>query len=333
MNLYRAELHRILRRRITLVFGILTAAGALLLAGIVWSASSQSMTEAEREIARQEVAAEYPDYAACLEDEDYLYEVQGWPEYDAALREMPHEQACDEFVAPWEAWDELGYSTYTFRFESEGVWFLVGSSIVVGLLTMFLAASSIGAEWSSGGIANLLLWHPHRIKVWGAKLGAAVSVTAIMVLAAMVLEFLLLYPAAAVRGEIGTLDAAWWSDTLGMLARTLALVIGMSVFGASMAMLGRHTAIAGGVIVGYLIFGEMIVQYSTYAANVAFPERFSLYTWAGAWLNGEIELYDWSGRAAAETMTITSADSSLLLGGIVVLFTALATWAFVKRDT
>lgn len=334
MNLYRTELRRILRRRLALVFGILIAAGTLLLAGIVWFASSQGVTEAELETARQEVAAEHPEYAECLRNEEFFVQEWGWDENDPMLQGEPHEELCDEFVAPWEAQEQLGNNIYTFDFEAEGVWFMVGLSIVVGLVTMFLAASSIGAEWNSGGMANLLLWHPNRMKVWGVKLGAAVTVAAAVIVAVVVLEFLLLYLAAAVRGEVGTLDADWWTDSLGILVRTLVLVVGMAVFGASLAMLGRHTAIAGGVIAGYLIIGELIVRYLTLAANVSYPDRFSLYTWAGAWISGEMELYDWSGRAAeTETMIITATDSALLLGGVIAVFAALATWAFAKRDT
>ncbi|WP_199036894.1 ABC transporter permease subunit [Glycomyces salinus] len=334
MKLYRTELRRILRRRLALVFGILIAAGTLLLAGIVWFASSSGPTEAEIETARPEIAAEHPEYAECLRNEEFFEQEWGWDENDPMLQDQTHEELCDEFIAPWEAQEQLGNNVYTFDFEAEGVWFLVGLSIVVGLVTMFLAASSIGAEWNSGSMANLLLWHPNRLKVWGVKLGAAVTVTAAVIVAVVVLEFLLLYPAAAVRGEVGTLDADWWSDTLGILVRTLVLVAGMAVFGASLAMLGRHTAIAGGLIAGYLIVGELIVWYLTTAANISYPDRFSLYTWVGAWITGKTELYDLSGQAAeTETMIITSTDSALLLGGIIAVFAALATWAFAKRDT
>lgn len=333
MNLYRTELRRILRRRLTLIFGILTAGGVLLLAGIVWATSSPGPTEAELEAVRQEVAAEYPEYAQCLEDEDFFQDQWGWPENDPALEDMTQQEACDMYVASWEIDERIGFS-YTFVFETEGVWFLVGLSVVIGLMAMFLAASSIGAEWNSGGMANLLVWHPNRLKVWGVKLAATLTVTAAVVLAAMILEFLLLYPAAAARGELGTLDASWWSDSLGSLVRTLVLMLGMTVFGASLAMLGRHTAIAGGVIAGYLLIGDLLVRYLTLAASIQFPERYSLYTWAGAWISGEVELYDWSGQAPeAETMVITATDSALLLGGVIAVFAALATWAFAKRDT
>lgn len=335
MKLYRTEVRRILRRRLTIIFGILAAGGVLLLAGIVWATSSPGPTEAELEAAREEVAAQFPDYAQCLEDEDFFQDQWGWSADDPDLESVTHQEACDQYVASWEIQQQLG-NPYTFTFETEGVWFVIGLSIVIGLMTMFLAASSIGAEWGSGSMANLLLWHPNRLKVWGAKVAAALTVTAAVVAAAMVVEFLLLYPAAAARGDLGTLDADWWSDSLGSLSRTLVLALGMSLFGASLAMLGRHTAIAGGIIAGYLIVGEMIVRYLTLAANIQFPERFSLYTWVGAWISGEVEIYNWSSDptpSAPESMVITATDSALLLGGIIAVFAALATWAFAKRDT
>jgi ABC-2 type transport system permease protein len=170
--------------------------------------------------------------------------------------------------------------------------------------------------------------------VWGAKLGAASAVCAAAVIAVLLLAFGLLYMTAAARGEIGDLNSAWWDENLPKFARAGLLSIAMTVLGASLAMLGRHTAISGGIIAGYLIVGNMLVQFAGMAMQMPFSERLSLYTWVEAWIDGRIELQHWSdfNSEYPDIMVITSTEAGLLLGGIVLGFAALATWAFQRRD-
>jgi hypothetical protein len=184
-------------------------------------------------------------------------------------------------------------------------------------------------------MSNLMVWHPNRMQLWGAKLGAALAVCAAAVIALTVLGFGLLMLTAAVRGDVGDLDGPWWEETLEYLLRTGILALGMTTLGASLAMLGRHTAIAGGVIAGYLIVGDLLVRMTTLALPVPYPERLSLYTWVGAWISGRIELYDWENSGMdmnPDVMVITWGDAGLMLGAIVLLFGALATWSFQRRD-
>lgn len=338
MRLFKAELRRLFRRRLTLAFGIVAAAGVLLLSGAMWFVSSPGVTAAELAEAQAEADAlnqENPDFHECLADEEFF---ENNPDYgyvseEPYYQDMTHEETCALSTGAWQAEDLI--NTYSFDFAEEGRQMLFGVTIVGGLLMMMLASSAIGAEWSSGSMSNLLLWHPNRLKVWGAKLGAAVALGAAAVVALVVLAFGLLYLTSAVRGEPGDLDAAWWGETLPQLARTAVLTLGMTALGASLAMLGRHTAIAGGVIAGYLIVGDLLVQLISGWLPMAFPERLSLYTWIGAWITGRIELYHWEDSAYAMTpdvMVITASEAGMLLGGIVLGFALLATWAFKKRD-
>nr|WP_255672421.1 ABC transporter permease subunit [Glycomyces amatae] len=336
--MFKAELRRLARRRLSLVFGILAVAGVVGLTAIMWATSSQGPDEgqlAEAQAQADQWNEDNPDYGDCLEDEGFFEENANyaWAVEDSAYADMSHEERCEFYVGGMTAEDFI--YTYTFSFENEGSYMLIGVAIVAGLIMMMLASSAIGAEWSSGGMSNLMVWHPHRMKVWGAKLGAALAVCAAAVAGVVVLAFGLLYLTAAVRGEVGDLDGVWWEATLERLGRTGLLTLGMTALGASLAMLGRHTAIAGGVIAGYLIIGDMLVQITSMSLPVDYPERFSLYTWVMAWISGKIELYNWNSSGMEMTpdvMVITATDAGLLLGGIVVLFGALATWAFQRRD-
>lgn len=336
MNLFKAELRRLARRRLSLIFGVLAVAGVVALAAIMWAISSTGPDEAQLAEARAQAEQwneENPDYGDCLADEGFFEgdEYYEWAVEDPAYADMSHEERCEYYVGGTTAEDFI--YTYTFSFADEGSFMLIGVVIVTGLIMMMLASSAIGAEWSSGGMSNLMVWHPHRMKVWGAKLGAALAVCAAAVAGVAVLAFGLLYLTAAVRGEVGDLDGVWWEATLERLGRTGLLALGMTALGASLAMLGRHTAIAGGVIAGYLIIGDMLVQITSMSLPVDYPERFSLYTWVMAWISGRVELHDWNGMdMTPDVMVITATDAGLLLGGIVLLFGALATWAFQRRD-
>lgn len=336
MNLFKAELRRLARRRLSLVFGIIAVAGVLLLAGVFWFTSSKGPTEAELADAQAEadrMNEENYELQECLDDEAYFdstdYE---WMEGDQYYQDMTHEEACSDFFYMVKA-DDLIY-TYTFVFTEQSPMLFIGVAVVAGLIMMMLASSAVGAEWSSGGMANLLLWHPNRLKVWGAKLGAASAVCAGAVLALLLLAFGLLYVVAAARGEVGDLNAKWWDENLVKLVRAGVLSLAMTVLGASLAMLGRHTAISGGIIAGYLIVGNLLVQFAGMAMRIPFPERLSLYTWVTAWIEGRVELEYWSDFEATrpDIMVITSSEAGMLLGGIVLVFAALATWAFQRRD-
>jgi hypothetical protein len=336
VNLFKAELRRVARRRLSLIFGILAVAGLLVLSLVFWFTSSKGPTASDLAAAQAEADVlneDVPEFQECVEDESYFEQPEHeWVATDPMFEGMTHEEICSDVTGGWTAEDLIW--TYTFDFSEESPLILAGVAIVVGLIMMMLASSAIGAEWASGGMANLLLWHPNRMKVWGAKLGAAGVVCTAAVIALLLLAFGLLYLTAAVRGEVGDLDAAWWDENLPKLVRAGVLSVGMTVLGASLAMLGRHTAISGGIIAGYLIIGDMLVQIAGMALEMMFPERLSLYTWVSAWIEGRIELQDWSTDYAMdpEIMVITASEAGLLLGGIVLGFAVLATWAFQRRD-
>ncbi|MEU5870216.1 ABC transporter permease subunit [Glycomyces sp. NPDC047369] len=338
MNLFKAELRRIARRRLTLVFGILLLAGVVGLAVVLASISTKGPDEAalaEAQAQADEMNEQNPDYLDCVEDESYFEdnEMYGWVETDPEYEGMSHKEACEHAVGGW--WAEDFLWTYTFTFADEAPSLLIGVVVVAGLIMMLLASSAIGAEWSSGGMSNLMVWHPNRMRLWGTKLVAALAVCAAGVIALAVLTFGLLFLAAALRGEVGTLNGVWWQDTLEPLLRTGVLALGMTALGASLAMLGRHTAIAGGVIAGYLIVGDLLVRMLSMSLPMSYPDRLSLYTWVIAWITGRLELYDWNNTGMdmnPDIMVITWTDAGVLLGGIVLLFGALATWSFQRRD-
>lgn len=333
MNLFKTELHRLLRRRLTLLFGVVAAGGLVLLSVVLWFNSESEVSPGEQAYAEEQVAVYQAELDRCEADEDYFAKEWGF-DVDEDYPELSHEEVCGEMLS-WGTQPSDHYTVYIFDFSAEGVWMLVGIAIVGGLTTMLLAASAIGAEWSSGNMANLLVWHPGRLRVWGAKLAASLALAAAALVAMLLLGFGLLYLVAATSGQVGELDGRWWEESLAILGRTVVMGLGMTVLGAALAMLGRHTAIAGGVIAGYLVIGDLLVRLAGFAFNVKYPDLFSLYTWVGAWISGEVTLFANVMSANGEfedQMVLTATDAGILLGVIVALIAGLATWAFAKRD-
>jgi ABC-2 type transport system permease protein len=122
------------------------------------------------------------------------------------------------------------------------------------------AIGVIGAEWSAGTLAALLLWEPRRRRVLAAKL-AAVSVTGAVVTAAMAAAFLAVaWLIAATRGTLaGQVGAATHKALLnggrGVLAAALlALILG------SLAVVVRSTAGALGIVAVYTVVLENVVR-------------------------------------------------------------------------
>jgi ABC-2 type transport system permease protein len=213
--------------------------------------------------------------------------------------------------------------------------------VAAGVLTLFgfvVGASFIGAEWNSGGMMNLLLWRPRRITVLAAKLG-----TMLLGVLAISAGYLVIWVAAfwtigATRGIVGELTSGFWQSLALDGVRAVALALAAAAVGFALASLGRHTAMALGVGIGYalvveigtfIIFGVLGTQYS---------QRFRLSTYVAAWLVKKITLYDETpvcdptGCTDLRTYVITWQQGGLVLGSIVVLSLLAAFAAMHRRD-
>lgn len=144
-------------------------------------------------------------------------------------------------------------------FEDDSV---LGASAFLFLLTAVLGGSSfIGAEYRAGTLTTLLTWEPRRLHVLAAKLLAAAIVTGVLF---VVLEVALagaLAPVVIVRGT-GFEDAGsdFYQSLAGFLGRGALVAAGCAVLGASIAVIGRNTAAALGVVLGYIIIVEQILR-------------------------------------------------------------------------
>jgi len=123
------------------------------------------------------------------------------------------------------------------------------TSYVVALAVFMIAGSYIGAEYSSGSIANWLSFVPRRRAVYAAKL-----ITVVLFAAAVAFVF-----QALTVGFALSVASSYDQPTDGLdkvadlAARGLLLPVLLGVLGACIGFLARHTAAAIGFLLGYLV--------------------------------------------------------------------------------
>ena len=112
-----------------------------------------------------------------------------------------------------------------------------------------IAASFIGAEYSSGSIANWLTFVPRRGRVFWSKLLTMIGFAALLgAFAAALVLF-----AAAVLARLYGSPIESFAELGAMGGRGVLAVIGLTVLGFCAALVTRHTAGAIGVLLGYAV--------------------------------------------------------------------------------
>ncbi len=214
-----------------------------------------------------------------------------------------------------------------------------------GILTLFgfaVGASFVGAEWSSGNMANLLLWRPRRLALLSTKLGALLLCVLASGLALGAVWLGLLLGLAKFRGTMGHVTSGMEQSFLLDGARGFALALVVTVLGFAIAAIGRGTVTALGIAVGYAVIVEGAGLTILNSMHVLRPERFILSRYVAAWLD---KSYALEGPMVCQPMTDQGQECSpgpdwymrmhssaevFAIGAAILL-----TWAFVafrRRD-
>jgi len=205
----------------------------------------------------------------------------------------------------------------------ELVYFLTAFLAFFGFL---VAASFIGAELHSGGVVNLLLWRPNRTAVLGAKLGVALAFVLVASLAFSAIYVGTFYGLAASVGWVGNVDApTFWSDLVLLCLRGIGLALIVSAVGFAIATIGRHTAAALGVLIGYIIVWELGARLIVETLNIdnnTSRDQWFLVSHVIAWISGPGNRYSLT----------TFANSAMTFAVILAGLTALAFTTFRRRD-
>ncbi len=323
VNLVRAELHRLLARRFTqVVFVLMLAAFGITFATTV--ASTHTPTRAEL-VAAEQAADLQREYlrTAIVQCEERRAEAlrTGNARFAEDCRSLdPNRVRLEDFLD----------GVFVFG-ESAGdlVYFLAAFLALFGLL---VGASYVGAELTSGGMTNLLLWRPRREVVLGTKLGTllgtvgAISVASIV---AYVGGFWLLAEAA---GLPGNLDAQFWTQ-LGLLClRAWLLALVFTTLGFCLATLGRHTAAALGVFAAYLVLWEIGARIVLNVIRWPRAETLMFSNYVGAWLAKRITVYDLCALDGCAPYQLTLWHAAGVFAVLLALIAGAAFVSFRRRD-
>jgi ABC-2 type transport system permease protein len=121
------------------------------------------------------------------------------------------------------------------------------STALVALVAFMIAASFIGAEYSSGSIANWLTFIPRRGHVFWSKLLTLVGFAALLgAFGAAVMLATALALARLYGSRIESLP-----ELAEMGGRSVLVAVGLAMLGFCIGLVTRHTAGAIGVLLGY----------------------------------------------------------------------------------
>ncbi|MFG1882913.1 ABC transporter permease subunit [Micromonospora sp. NPDC049102] len=335
MNLVRAELERLSARRfvqlmvvlLVLAFGVTAAttlAGSHRPSAYELSSARQKAIEARQnmEVSYQQCLAQR-EGVGTPDSRDYL---------PADCSDMDPAQQDRLPIAS-------DYLSGVFSFADQArplLFFLITFLVLFGFL---VGASYIGADLNSGGVVNLLLWRPRRLTVLGAKLGTLLGGVLALAVVASVLYLATFWVIGQTAGLAGRLDGDFWSSLGAVHGRGLVLVLLSTATGFAIATLGRHTSAALGVVAAYAVVWELGARLVLAIVDAPRPEQLMLSTYVGAWLNGEVRVWDaqlcrrdFSGASCDGFYTLTWRPSLAVLLVIAGGLTVLAFAAFRRRD-
>ncbi|GAB3968046.1 ABC transporter permease subunit [Plantactinospora veratri] len=336
MNLYTTELRRLAKRRFV---RYLTLAGLLVLVAVAVGMFFTNQKIGPAQIASAERAADRDYQQNVAMTEQYRENCERSKAAGTATKEGFPEDCASIQPTPREAFQGDWHLPATFDFREEFAATVTTLTAVLALVAFVGGASFVGAEWSTGGMMNLLLWRPQRIRVLLTKLAALLSALFGVTVLAGALWTAAFWATGSFRGSTSGMTSGTWQSfgLTGLRGLTLILVAGVLGFG--LASLGRHTALALGGVLGVMVVGQFGLGVVLAMAQVRFIESWLLPTYLLAWMDKEVTLKDWdacqvtfTGDCEPLTKDITWQNSSVLLAVGLVLVLGGAIWSMRRRD-
>lgn len=331
MSLVRAERRRFHKRRVTKVMLLVGAVLLVVIATGMWF-SNQEVTDATRAAAETKAAQEY-------EQQRGFWENGGKANCEAMAKQegIDPAQMCGEGPRREDFRAEY-YMPSSYDFKAGFVDMATVWAMIMAFVGLIIAASYVGAEWSSGGMMNLLTWQPRRMRVLGTKLLTVAG--GMMAWAALAFVFWVAaqWAIGTYRGTTAGMTSGTWQHFGLVGLRGLGLVAGGTLFGFILASLGRRTAVAMGVLIGLIVVAQFGLTAVLFAAQVRYPNLFFFGEHVAAWMSGKTRLYaqdacaNVMGPCEPPHLDLTWQMSGGIVGAILLLLIGAAMWQIQRRD-
>jgi len=311
VNLALAELSRLVARRfVQLMAVLLIAAFGVTMATTV--AGSHQPTTAEWERAEREVQLTQARL------EQFRQECE---------QRRVSRTFCDGYLEREPRVEDYLFGVFVFSHEiTDLLYFMIA---FLALFAFLVAASFVGAELTSGGMTNLLLWRPQRATVLGTKLATVLAAVLAVSVVASVLYTAAFYAIAQATGVPGAVDAEFWGDLAVTVLRGIGLVLYAAAIGFGAATLGRHTAAALGLVATYTIVWEIGARIVFEVVETARPEQYMLSSYIAAWMDGELSFPE---RYLNDEYTLTWVHAGAVFAITLALIVGAAFATFRQRD-
>jgi hypothetical protein len=188
------------------------------------------------------------------------------------------------------------------------------------LLGFIVGASFIGADWQAGVIPTLLSWESRRTHVFFAKLTAAVVSVFAVALVWHALFDGALTGLSALEGTLGQADSEWLRTVTGQALRVSAVAAGAALLGYAAGHIGRSTAGALGLGLGYLFAVENVL-----GSNFTPLRPWMMFWDTTVFVKGQFE-------AGGDVPGRSTLEAGLVLLAYAFGLTVVALWGFRTRD-
>jgi ABC-2 type transport system permease protein len=301
-RLVRVEFRRLGSRRMVKIIVAVLAFGVLAAIPLLdWAIAQQARIDHDAEIERC-VAAEEPK----ARDDGFVPPTI--PEIVASPSQR--QRRCQQAIPPVDP---------DFR-PSDVEDVTTNTAALMILLGFIVGASFIGADWQAGVIPTTLSWESRRTHVYFAKLAAVVvSVFAVALLWHALFDGALT-GLSALEGTVGQADSQWLATVTGLALRVSAVSAGAALFGYAAGHLGRSTAGALGLGLGYVFAVENVV-----GSNFKPLRPWMMFWDANVFVKGQF-------AAGGDVPGRSTLEAGVVLLAYAFGVTLVALWGFQTRD-
>lgn len=301
-RLVHVELRRLRSRRIVkIIVGVLAFGVLVAIPLLDWAIAQHARIDHDAEIERC-VAAEEPK----VRDDGFVPPTI--PETVASPFER--ERRCRQVIPPVDS---------DFR-PSDVEDVTTNTSALLILLGFVVGASFIGADWQAGVIPTTLSWESRRTRVFFTKLAAVVGPVFVVALVWHALFDGALTGLLALEGTFGQADGEWLQVVTGLALRISAVSAGAALLGYAAGHIGRSTAGALGLGLGYVFAVENLL-----GSNFKPLRPWMMFWDSTVFVKGQFE-------AGGDVPGRSTLEAGVVLLAYAIGVTVVAVWLFRTRD-